>query len=75
MTLTRDSYLWNVLFVIGLTMAGGLLAGSPADYGLSPVTFKWLQLLAMGLVAAGKLGTSPLPHSTEGDAKVTASGK
>jgi hypothetical protein len=67
---TRDSNLWNVLFVIGLTMAGGLIVGTPEDYGMSAVTFRWTQLLATGFVAAGKLGNSPLKHSDDGD-KVT----
>lgn len=58
--LTRDNRLWTVLFTVGLAAAAGLIAGSPDDYGLSPVAFKWLQLLATGLVAAGKLGNSPL---------------
>ena len=57
---TRDSPVWNVLMVIGLTMAGGLLAGTPDDYGVGPITFKWLQLLSTGFIAAGKLGNSPL---------------
>lgn len=71
MKLTRDSVLWNVLFTIGLAMAGALIAGNAVDYGLTSVQFKWLQLLATGLVAAGKLGTSPLPHSEFGAAKLT----
>lgn len=59
--MTRDHRIWNVLFIVGLSMAAGLMAGSPADYGLTPVQFKWLQLFATGFVAAGKLGNSPLP--------------
>lgn len=59
--MTRDSRLWNVLFMVGLTMAGGLIAGTPDQYGVSPIAFKWLQLFATGLVAAGKFGNSPLP--------------
>ena len=58
--LTRDSHLWNILFIVGLTMAGGLIAGNAVDYGVSTITFKWLQLLATGFVAAGKMGNSPL---------------
>jgi hypothetical protein len=74
--LTRDSQLWNVLFAIGLAMATVLIAeNDPTSYGLSPVQFRWLQLVAVGLVAAGKLGTSPLPHSEEGGAKITRSGQ
>jgi hypothetical protein len=68
---TRDSNIWTILFVMGLTMAAGLIAGKPEDYGMTPVTFKWLQLLATGMVAAGKLGSSPLPHSEYGEAKIT----
>jgi len=58
--MTRDNRIWTVLFTIGLAMAAGLMAGSPEDYGLTAVQFKWLQLVATGLVAAGKLGNSPL---------------
>ena len=59
--LTRDSHLWNILFVIGLAMAAVLIAeDDPSKYGLSPVMFKWVQLLAVGFVAAGKMGNSPL---------------
>jgi hypothetical protein len=58
--MTRDSRIWNVLFVVGLTMAGGLIAGTPEQYGVGPIAFKWLQLAATGLVAAGKFGNSPL---------------
>jgi hypothetical protein len=63
--LTRDSQLWNILFIVGLTMAGGLIAGSPDDYGVGPVAFKWMQLLATGFVAAGKMGNSPLRGAVE----------
>lgn len=65
---TRDSWLWTVLFAAGLTMAVGLTAGKAEDYGLGPVAFKWLQLAATGLVAAGKLGNSPLKG--EDDTKI-----
>jgi hypothetical protein len=58
--MTRDSRIWNVMFVVGLTMAGGLIAGTPEQYGVGPIAFKWLQLLATGFVAAGKFGNSPL---------------
>lgn len=64
--LTRDNAIWNVLMVFGLAVAGVLVvANNPADYGLTPVQFKWLQLGAIGFVAVGKLGNSPLPHSSE----------
>lgn len=63
--MTRDSRLWNILMVIGLTMAAGLIAGTPDDYGVGPITFKWLQLLSTGMIAAGKLGNSPLQGATE----------
>ena len=60
--LTRDSRIWNVLFAMGLAMAGALIVESdPAAYGLTAVQFKWAQLFAMGFIAAGKLGNSPLP--------------
>jgi hypothetical protein len=67
---TRDSNVWNVLFTIGGAAAAGLALGNPTEYGLSPVAFKWLQLVATVFVAAGKLGNSPLKHSDDGD-KVT----
>lgn len=58
--MTRDSPIWNVLFAAGLAAAAALIAGNAADYGLSDVQFRWLQLLATGFVAAGKFGNSPL---------------
>jgi hypothetical protein len=73
---TRDSGLWTVLMTFGLAIATALIvANNPADYGLSSVQFKWVQLFAVGLVAVGKLGTSPLPHSEEGHKKITKSGE
>jgi hypothetical protein len=59
----RDSYLWNVLLTVGLAMAGALIVGDAADYGVSATTFKWLQLLATGIVAVGgKMGNSKAPE-------------
>lgn len=59
--LTRDSYLWNILMTLGLVLGPALIAiSTPADYGLSTIQLKWLQLIATGMVALGKLGNSPL---------------
>lgn len=72
MTLTRDSLLLYLAFA-------GTLAGYFAAAEQTPDlwTFKdWMQF-AIVIIAwlTGKLQTSPLPHSVEGDAKVTDSGK
>lgn len=64
---TRDNRIWTVLYVVGLTAAAGLIAGSPEQYGMGPIAFKWLQLLATGLVAAGKMGNSPLRGENDPD--------
>jgi hypothetical protein len=68
--MTRDSPLWNILMVVGMTIGGALIASNnPADYGMGPVTFKWVQLLALGLTAVGKLGNSPLQSKQEARAE------
>jgi hypothetical protein len=72
MTLTRDSLLLSLA-------AAGTLAGYFAAAEQTPDlwSFKdWMQF-AIVIIAwlTGKLQTSPLPHSEEGDAKITPSGK
>lgn len=70
--LTRDSIIW------GLTIAGAVVAyligaGEPPTgwaYG------EWLQALSFIIATiSGKLATSPLPHSEEGAAKITSTGR
>lgn len=69
---TRDSA------VLWLGFAG-VIAGYFAAAEQTPNywSFKeWMQFAIMVIAwAVGKLQTSPLPHSTEGDAKITPSGK
>lgn len=73
---TRDNPLWNWLMGIGaLLLPATLLISNPADYGLTPVQLKWLQLLAGALLASGKNGTSKLPHSIYGHAKAPEIGR
>ena len=63
--LARDSSLWVVLFYVGMAVviAAGLI-DNPADYGISPVAFKWIKLLSAVITAlAGKAGMSPVPLS------------
>jgi hypothetical protein len=64
--MTRDSPIWNWLFAFGLAAAAALIAGNAADYGLSDVQFRWLQLAASALIAAGKFGNSPLKGENDG---------
>lgn len=70
--LTRDNaalYLGLVAAVITFVLA------SEKDVS-EWATRDYLQAALLGVTwLTGKLQTSPLPHSTEGDAKVTASGK
>jgi hypothetical protein len=74
--LTRDSPLWNTLMTIGgIVSVVAITIQNPSEYGLSPIVLKWIQLVGVAFTAAGKLGTSPLPHAEEGDAKITLSGK
>jgi hypothetical protein len=73
---TRDSQLWNVLMGVGAVVSVvAITMTDPADYGLSPVVLKWIQLVGVAFTAAGKLGTSPLPHTDEGHRKITVSGR
>ena len=58
----RDSMLWSCLFYIGLGVNIALpMMSNPADYGISPLLYKWLVLLNAVITAvAGKLGMSPV---------------
>lgn len=70
--LTRDS----LLLYLGL--AGAIITYIVAsEKDMSDWTTRdFLQCALLGVTwLTGKLQTSPLPHSTEGSAKVTASGK
>lgn len=72
MKLTRDS----VLLYLGL--AGAIITFVLASPKEIPEwgTRDWLQAALLGVSwLTGKLQTSPLPHSEEGDAKITPSGK
>lgn len=73
---TRDSQLWNVLMTVGgIVSVVSITITNPAEYGLSPVMLKWIQLAGVAFTAAGKFGTSPLPHTEEGSRKITPSGR
>lgn len=72
MIFTRDSAL---LWLAGLGTVVGYFAA--AEQTPNHWSFKdWTQF-AIVIIAwlTGKLQTSPLPHSEEGDAKITPSGK
>lgn len=72
MRLTRDSILLYLAF------AGTLAAYfAAAEQTPNLWTFKdWMQFAIVTIAwLTGKLQTSPLPHSTEGSAQVTESGK
>jgi hypothetical protein len=59
----RDSLLWSVLFYasMALVLATGLI-DNPADYGLSPVAFRWLKLASAVIAGlSGKSGWSWTP--------------
>lgn len=89
--LTRDSRIWNVLIglsvIVGVLATLGTCdphtvldcAADPmnlAYYGIPDSWLPKLRLLALVTgVYSGVQRTSPLPHSEEGDAKITASGK
>lgn len=69
---TRDSLL------LWLGLAGALITyvvASPKEID-EWTKREWLQMALLGVSwLTGKLQTSPLPHSLEGDAKITPSGK
>lgn len=75
---TRDSTLWW-FGMFGSVMIGLATLGD-ADliikYGIPAGAIPYLRLTAMitGIVS-GKMATSPRPHSEEGSAKITPSGK
>lgn len=51
---TRDSHVWNAVLTFGLAVSSALIAaGDGAAYGLSPVAFKLVQLVALGITAVG----------------------
>ena len=69
--LTRDSALWWLTGAFGLvTYLQG--AGNPLEWDY----YQWLQFAGASIVALSTLvSKSFLPHSEEGYAKITASGK
>lgn len=76
MTLTRDSQVWNVLAVLGAVALALSMVTNPADYGIPAAAVPYLKLVALVVsVVSAKVATSPLPHSEEGSAKITPSGK
>lgn len=63
----RDSVLWTVLFYasMALVLATGLM-DNPGDYGLSPITFRWLKLAAAVIAGlSGKSGWSWTPTQAQ----------
>lgn len=71
MVFARDSVLWRICFYAGMVvvLATGFI-DNPADYGLSPMVFKWLKLAAAVITAiGGKNGMSfvPLQRNMGGD--------
>ena len=76
--LTRDSLIW--WFGMGGAVLVGLSTVGDADlitkYGIPEQVIPYLRFgaLIVGILSA-KNATSSLPHSEEGDAKITPSGK
>jgi hypothetical protein len=70
--MNRDSILLSI-GVLGAVIGYLISAGEP------PTKWNYQEWLQAGSFAIGvllaKLSTSPLPHSTEGDMKVTVSGR
>ena len=60
--LARDGCLWVLLFYVGLAVNVALpMMADPAQYGISPVAYKWMVLVNAVITAiAGKFGMSPL---------------
>jgi basic membrane lipoprotein Med (substrate-binding protein (PBP1-ABC) superfamily) len=70
--MNRDSLLLT-LGIIGAVIGYLIAAGEPPNAWSYQ---EWLQAAAFAVgVLAAKLSTSPLPHSEEGDMKVTPSGR
>lgn len=70
--MNRDSAVWG-LAIIGALMAYLIGAQVPPTEW---TYMQWLQFVAAAVATlSGKLATSPLPHSVEGDAKITPSGR
>lgn len=59
----RDGAVWRVLFYGGLIFLSAvtIIDGSFADYGFSPMAWRWVTLAAAIITAVGgKFGLSPL---------------
>ena len=67
----RDSTLWQVCFWLGaLFVALTNLITSPADYGIGPVLWRWMQLISTVMtIVSGKLGLSPLASQVKVEAQ------
>ncbi len=69
--LTRDSALWTLAAVIAC-MGYLMTLPPPTEW----TYYQWLQTAAAAaLWISGKLSTSPVSHSEEGDAKITPNGR
>lgn len=51
---SRDSHLWSIMFTVGgaIVLGAGLI-DIPADYGMSPIFFKWFKLVAAVIALLG----------------------
>lgn len=74
--MTRDFQLWNILTAVGAIALALAALTNPAEYGIPASWIPYLRLVSLLVtVVSAKFATSPLPHSEEGDAKITPSGK
>lgn len=69
--MTRDSVIWWLAILAAIAAYLGS-APPPTDWTYP----QWVQAISFVIATlSGKFATSPLPHSEEGDAKITPSGK
>lgn len=70
--LTRDSILWALAAISAAVTYLVADGRPPTEWAYND----WLKMIAAAaLWLSGKLSTSPAPHSEEGDAKITQSGR
>ena len=65
--LARDAVTWRVCFWVGAALVTVTnLITAPADYGIGPILWRWMQLISTVLtIVSGKLGLSPLASTVK----------
>lgn len=74
--MTRDSWFWKILMGIGSVTFAITMLPNPTDYAIPSTWMPYIRGISFVLGVIGGLNsTSTLPHSEEGGAKITRSGR